>query len=163
MEAARRAGPRGHPRRAIDLGVVHVEARGNTARGDGLAQAIEKRIQPLVGIELGVRDEAAGVVERGLEEHLHFAGVPSGSGALNPRAKQHVRLPGLVGKLGFVLFVRGGFVEEQLTFRESAGAQEAVERGGREPAGIVLRVGRRQLAQQRGALPRGDPDAGSRV
>ena len=53
-------------RRAVDLGVVHVEARGNTARGEGLAQAIEKRIQPPIGIELGVRDEAAGVVERGL-------------------------------------------------------------------------------------------------
>ena len=126
-----RAGPRGHPRRAIDLGVVHVEARGNTAGGDGLAQAIEKRIQPLIGIELRVRNEAAGVIERGLKEHLHFAGVPSGSRALNPRAEQHVGLPGLVGKLGFVLLVRGGFVEEQLTFRESVGAQKAVERGGR--------------------------------
>jgi hypothetical protein len=130
MEAAMRAGPRGHPRRAIDLGVVHVEARGNTAGGDGLAQAIEKRIQPLVGIELRVRNEAAGVVERGLKEHLHFARVPSGSRA-NPRAEQHVELPDLVGKLGFVLLVRGGLVEEQLTFGESAGAQEAVERGGR--------------------------------
>src|ERR1019366_2251283 len=70
-------------RRAGDLGVVHVEARGNTARGEGLAQAIETRVQPAIGIELGVRDEAAGVVERGLQEHLHFAGVPSGSGALN--------------------------------------------------------------------------------
>src|ERR1035437_7603368 len=131
MEAAVRAGPRGHPRRAIDLGVVHVEARGNTAGGDGLAQAIEKRIQPLVGIELRVRNEAAGVVERGWKEHLHFARVPSGSRALNPRAEQHVELPDLVGKLGFVLLVRGGLVEEQLTFGESAGAQEAVERGGR--------------------------------
>jgi hypothetical protein len=28
---------------------------------------------------------------------------------------------------------------------------------------MVLPVGRRQLAQQRGALPRGDPDAGSRA
>jgi len=78
-----RAGPRGRPRRAVDLGVVHVEARGEAARGEGLAQAIEKRIQPLVGIELGVRDEAAGIVERSLQEHLHLAAAC----ALNPRAE----------------------------------------------------------------------------
>ena len=141
-----RAGPRGRPRRAVDLGVVHVEARGEAARGDGLAQTVEERIQSLVGIELRVRDKAAGIVERGLEEHLHFAAA----GALDPRAEQHVRLPGLIGKLGFVLLVRGGFVEKQLVFGESAGAQKAVERGGRQ-SGFVLRVGRRQLAQQRGA------------
>ena len=102
-----RAGPRGRPRGAVDLGIIHVEARGKAARGDGLAQAIEKRIQPLVGIELRVRNEAAGVVERGLQEHLHFAAA----GALDPRTEQHVGLPGLVGVLGFVLLVRGGFVE----------------------------------------------------
>ena len=55
-------------RRAVDLGVVHwrkslkriIKASGNTSRGDGLAQTIEKRIQPLVGIELGMRNQAAG-------------------------------------------------------------------------------------------------------
>ena len=59
-------------RGAIDLGVVHVEAGGNAAGSDGLAQAVEKGVQPLVGIELGVRDEAAGIVECGLEEDLLF-------------------------------------------------------------------------------------------
>jgi len=57
-------------RRAVDLGVVQVEARGNSARRDGLPQAIEKRIEPLIEIELRARDETAGVVERGLQEHL---------------------------------------------------------------------------------------------
>jgi hypothetical protein len=106
------------------------------------AQAIEKRIQPLVGIELRVRNEAAGVVERGLQEHLHFAAA----GAPNPRAEQHVGLPDPIGKLGLVLLVRGGFVEQQLAFGESAGAQETIERGGRQRAGL----GGRQLAQQSG-------------
>ena len=115
-----RAGPRGHPRRAIDLGVVHVEARGNTAGGDGLAQAIEKRIQPLIGIELRVRNEAAGVVQRGLEEDLLLASARPP----DPRAEQHVGLPDLIGKLRFVLFMRGSFVEQQLTFGEAAGAQD---------------------------------------
>jgi hypothetical protein len=46
-----------------------------------------------------VRDEAAGIVERSLQEHLHFAAAC----ALDPGAEQHVRLPGLIGKLGFVL------------------------------------------------------------
>ena len=133
-------------RRAIDLGVVHVEAGGDAAGGDGLAQAVQKRIQSLVGIELSVRDEAAGVIERGLEEDLHLAAA----GALDPGAEEHVGLPDLIGELGFVLFVRGGFVEQQLAFGESAGAQETIERGGRQ-AGLVLLVGQGQLAQQSGA------------
>ena len=122
-----RAGPRGRPRRAVDLGVIHVEARGEAARGDGLAQAIEKRVQSLVGIELRVRDEAAGIVERGLQENLHFAAART----LNPRAEQHVGLPDLIGVLGLVLLVRGGFVEQQLAFGKSTSAQETIERGGR--------------------------------
>jgi hypothetical protein len=46
---------------------------GDAAGGDGLAQAVEKGVESLVEIELGVRDEAAGVVERGLEEDLLLA------------------------------------------------------------------------------------------
>lgn len=70
-------------------------------------------------------DEAAGIVEGGLEEHLHLAAA----GPFDPRAKQHVGLPDLIGELGFVLFVRGGggFVLQQLTFGEPTGAQETVE------------------------------------
>jgi hypothetical protein len=55
-----------------------------------------------------------------------------------------------VGQLGFVFLVRGGFAEQQLALGESAGAQEAIERGGRQ-RGFVLRVGGCQLAQPRGA------------
>jgi len=146
MEAAMRAGPRGHPRRAVDFGVVHVEARGDAACRDGLAQAVQKGIQPLVGIELGVRDEAAGVIERSLEKDLHLASTRT----LNPRAEQHVGLPDLVGELRFVLFVRGGFVEQQLALGEPAGAQETIERGSRQTRLVGL-VGHGQLAQQSGA------------
>ena len=129
--------------RAIDLGVVHVEAGGEAARGDGLAQTVEEGIQALVGIELGVRDEAAGIVERGLQEDLHFAAA----GAVDPGAEEHVGLPDLVGALGFVLFVCGGLVEQELALGESAGAQETIESGGRQAASVV---GQRQVAQQCG-------------
>jgi len=46
---------------------------GNAAGGDGLAQAIEKSVQSLIEVELRVRDEAAGVVESGLQEDLLLA------------------------------------------------------------------------------------------
>jgi hypothetical protein len=98
---------------------------GIAAGGDGLAQAVQKSIQSLVGIELGVRDEAAGVVERGLEEDLPLASARP----LDAGAEQHVGLPDLIGKLGFVLFVGSGFVEQQLAFGEAAGAQETIQRG----------------------------------
>src|SRR6266853_1317554 len=65
-------------------------------------------------------------------------------------AEQHVGLPDLIGKLGFVLFVGGGFVEQQLAFGEPASAQETIERGGRQ-AGLLGLVGQRQLPQQSGA------------
>lgn len=158
MEAAMRAGPRGHPRRAVDLGVVHVEAGGNAAGGDGLAQAVQKGVQSLIGIELGVRDEAAGVVECGLQEDLLLASAR----ACNPGAEEHVGLPDLVGELGLVLFVRGGLVEQELAFGEAAGAQETIERGSRK-AGLMSFASGGQLAQQSGARPRGCPDAGSRA
>ena len=82
----------------------------------------EKRIQSLIRIELGVRDQTAGVVERGLQIHLHLAA----RGALHPGTEQHIRLPGLIGELGFVLFVSGGrgFVQQQLPFGKSAGARK---------------------------------------
>jgi hypothetical protein len=145
-EDADGGGDAGQLRRAVDLGVVHVETSGDAAGGDGLAQAVQEGIQSLVGIELGVRDEAAGVVERGLQEDLLLAAAR----ASDPGAEEHVGLPDLIGKLGFVLFVRGGFVEQQLAFGEAAGAQEAIERGSRQ-AGLVPLVGHGQLAQQSGA------------
>jgi hypothetical protein len=92
-----------------------------------------------------VRDEAAGVVERGLEEDLPLAAARPP----DPGTEQHVGLPDLIGKLGFVLFMRGSFVEQQLAFGEAASAQETIERGSRQ-AGLVLFVGHGQLAQQSG-------------
>ena len=145
-EDADGSGDAGQLRGAVDLGVVHVETGGDTAGRDGLAQAVQKGVQPLVGIELGMRDEAAGVVECGLEEDLLLAAV----GPRDPGAEEHIGLPDLIGKLSFVLFVRGGLVEKELTFGEPVGAQETIERGSRQ-ARLVALVGQRQLAQQRGA------------
>ena len=92
-----------------------------------------------------MRDEAAGIVERRLEEDLLLASP----GPSDPRTEQHVGLPDLIGKLRFVLFMRGSFVEQQLTFGEAAGAQEPIERGSRQ-AGFLRLVGQGQLAQQSG-------------
>jgi hypothetical protein len=143
------ADPGGNPgqlRRAIDLGIVHVQASGQTTAGDGLTQAVEEAIQSLVGIELGMGDEPTGVIQRGLEKDLHL----SPAGPPDPGTEQHIRLPDLVSVLGFVLFMRRGFGQQQLPFGETAGAQEAIERGGRE-AGLVVVTGKRQFAQQGGA------------
>src|SRR5580658_10801053 len=85
-EDADGSGDAGQLRGAVDLGVVHVEASGDAASGDGLAQAIEKGVQPLVRIELGVRDEAAGIIECGLQEDLLFASARSS----DPGAEEHV-------------------------------------------------------------------------
>ncbi len=109
---------------AIDLGVIHVEPHGHAAGGDGLAQTIQAGIQSLVGIELGVRDEAAGVVEDGVQEDLHLAAA----GALDIGTEEHVGLPDLVAELGFELLVRG-WRSEQLPFGEAALLEEAIERG----------------------------------
>ena len=59
-----------------------------------MAQAVEEAIQALIGIELGMRDQTAGVVERGLEKHLPLAAAA----ALHPRAEQHIGLPDLIGR-----------------------------------------------------------------
>jgi hypothetical protein len=93
-----------------------------------------------------MRDEAAGVVERGLEEDLLLAAA----GPRDPGSKEHIGLPDLIGKLGFVLFMRGGLVEKELALGETAGAQEPIDRGGRQAALLRL-VGQGQLAQQSGA------------
>jgi len=37
-------------------------------QGDGLAQAVQKGVESLVEVELSVRDETAGVVQRGMQE-----------------------------------------------------------------------------------------------
>ena len=111
-------------RAAIDLGVVHVEPHRHAAGGDGLAQTIQAGIQSLAGIELGVRDEAAGIIQDGMQEGLHLAAA----GALDVGAEEHVRLPDLVAVFGFELLVRRR--SEQLAFRKAALFEEAVEGGG---------------------------------
>ena len=88
--------------RAIDLGVVDVEPDRHAAGGDGLAQTIERGIESLAGIKLGVRDEAAGVIESGVQEGLHLAAAR----ALDVGAEEHVGLPDLVAVFGFELLVR---------------------------------------------------------
>ena len=62
-------------------------------------------IQSLVGIELGVRDEAAGIVESGLKEDLLLAAARPP----DPGSEQHVALPDLIGKWRFVFFMRVAF------------------------------------------------------
>jgi hypothetical protein len=73
---------------AIDFGVVHVEADGQTTGGDGLAQTVQAGIQPLAGIELGVRDEPAGIVESGVASRPYLAAA----GALDVGAEEYVGL-----------------------------------------------------------------------
>ena len=132
-------------RAAIDLGIVHVEPYRHAACSDCLAQAVQAGIQTLAGVELGVWDEAAGIIQRGLKKHLLFASARPA----NPWAEEHVALPDLIGKLGFVLFMRGSFVEQQLALGEATGAQETIECGSRQ-TGLVPWVGHGQLAQQSG-------------
>ena len=145
-EDADGSGDAGQLRGAVDLGVVHVEARGDAAGGDGLAQAVQKGVQSLVGTQLGMRDEAAGVVQGGLQEDLLFASA----GTLDPGAEEHVGLPDLIGKLRFILFARGGLVEQQLAFGEPAGGGNDRAWKPRQ-ASLVAIVCPGQLAQESGA------------
>ena len=70
-QGAERSGDARQLRGAIDLRVVDVETNGHAASGDGVAQTIERSIEPLAGIKLGMRDQSAGVIERGVEKDLH--------------------------------------------------------------------------------------------
>src|SRR5271165_6971209 len=72
-QSAERGGNAGQLLRAIDLGVIDIEPHRHAAGGDGLAQTIEAGIQSLAGIELGMRDEAAGVIQGGVQKCLHLA------------------------------------------------------------------------------------------
>jgi hypothetical protein len=139
-----RCGNAGQLLRAIDLGIVDVEADRHATGCDSLAEAIQGRIQSLVWIELGVRDETAGVVEDGMKEDLHLAAA----GALDVRAEKHVGLPDLIAVLSFELFVRRR--SEELTFGQAALLEEAVE-GGRRDLGVVLPRGESKFPKQCGA------------
>src|SRR5258708_708907 len=105
------------------------------AGGAGRRQS-RKKSKPLVGIKLGVRDEAAGIVERGLQKDLLLAAA----GTHDPGAEEHIGLPDLIGELSFVLFVRGSLVEHQLTCGEAASAQETIKGGGRKTGLMGLAV-----------------------
>jgi hypothetical protein len=65
-QCAQRGGDAGQLRRAVHLGVVDIQASGHAPRLHRLAQTIQAGIEPLVGVELGVGNKAAGVVERGV-------------------------------------------------------------------------------------------------
>ena len=130
--------------RAIDLRIIDVQANGYTTAGHGVAQTIQRGIESLAGIKLRMRDEAAGVIERGVEENLHASAI----GAPNPGAEQHIGLPDQVAELGFKLLV--GLGRQQLPFREAALFEEAVQsRGGYRR--FVFTGRQSHFAQQRGA------------
>src|SRR5207237_2608459 len=117
------------------------EAGGQAPRGHGLLPAVQQRLQPLVGIELGVGDEAAGVVQDGAKEGLPFRAA----GTLEVGAIEQVRLPDLITELRFELLVPG--LAEQFPGSEAALLEEAVERG----SGEWGRLAEGQFAQKRGA------------
>ncbi len=119
-ERAHRCCDSGQLRAAIDLGVIHIQPHRDTAGRDGLAQAVQANVQALAGIELGVRDEPAGVIEDGLQQSLHLAAA----GALDIGAIEHVRLPDLIGVFGFELLVGRG--SEQLALGEAALFEETI-------------------------------------
>jgi hypothetical protein len=126
---------------AIDLGIVHIQAGGHAACGHGLAQAIEERIQSLVRVKLGMRNQAAGVVQNGVQEDLHA----SPTGALNVRAEQHIGLPDLVATFRFELLVR--WRGQQLASGQAAPLEKAIQRGRGDGGGIAA-GGQHQLPQQ---------------
>ncbi len=123
--------------------IANLRLDRDTACGNGLAQTIEKRIETLIGIELRVRNEAAGVVERGLEKHLAFAAA----GPLHPRTEEHVGLPDLIGELRFELLARGGGFAQQLLGGETVLAQETIQRGGGQ-CRLLLPLRGSELPQQ---------------
>ena len=108
-----------------------IEAQGETAGGDGLTKTVQEGVQPLVGIELGVGDEAAGIIQGGVQEGLPLAAA----GALDIGAVEHVGLPDLVGMFSFEFLVPGG--SQQLALGETTLLEKAIEGGGRETGGAL--------------------------
>ena len=81
---------------------ISLRLNGYTPRCDSLAQAIEAGVQSLADIKLRMRKEPAGVIESGVQTHLHAAAL----GTLHPGTKQHISLPDLITQFGFKLLVR---------------------------------------------------------
>ena len=86
-----------------------------------MTQTIQAGIQALAVVELGVRDEPAGVIQDGMQHGLHLAAAR----APHIRTIEHVRLPDLVAVLGFELLA--GLGSEQLLFRKAALLQETIQ------------------------------------
>ena len=143
-EDSERSGDARQLRTTEDFGVIHVEAHRQAASGDGLTKTVQERVQSLIGVKLGMGDEAAGVIQGGVEEGLPLASAR----ALDVGAVEHVRLPDLVGMLGFELFVSRRC--EQLTLGEAALLEEAIKGGGGE-GGLVLAGDESEFPQQGGA------------
>jgi integrase len=117
--------------RGVALDPEDIEAQGETAGGDGLTKTVQEGVQPLVGIELGVGDEAAGIIQGGVQEGLPLAAA----GALDIGAVEHVGLPDLVGMFSFEFLVPGG--SQQLALGETTLLEKAIEGGGRETGGAL--------------------------
>jgi hypothetical protein len=88
---------------AIDSPIVDVKFGGQASAGDGLTQAVQECVQSLLVIELGMGNEAAGVVQHGKQKGLHAPAART----LDIGAKQQVGLPHLVAELSFELFASG--------------------------------------------------------
>src|SRR5688500_9788732 len=91
----------------IDLSVSDMAADRNAAGGNGLAQAMEQTFQSLFGIELGMRDQTAGIVENAAEKTLALAAA----NPLNVGAEHDIRLPDLIGVFRFEL-LEAGFTQQ---------------------------------------------------
>jgi len=120
---SQRGGNAGQLVGAIHLGIVNVEPDGNTASSNGLAEAVEQGIESLAGIELGMGNQPAGIIQYGIEEALK----PSPFGSVDVGPEHHIGLPDLVGKLGLELLVSGGFRTKQLLLGEAASFDESIQ------------------------------------
>ena len=109
-----------------------------------MTKTIPEGVQSLVSVELGVGDEAAGIIQGGVQKDLPLAAP----GTLDVRIVEHVRLPDLVGVFRFEFLLRGK--SKQLALGEAALFEEAIEGGGRQTGG-ALAGGQRQFPQQGGS------------
>ena len=76
-----------------DLGVVHIEFLGDAALEKGLLEAVLELRKAMIGVELGVADEAGGVIEDGIEEGPGSRAIHRGE----VRAIERIELPAVIG------------------------------------------------------------------
>src|SRR5260370_26998826 len=89
-------------RRAINLSIVHIETNGYSPGRDGVAQTVERGIESLAGIKLGMGNESAGVIESGVDKERHGAALVSPP---DPGAKQHAGLADLIASVAHKVLV----------------------------------------------------------